>query len=73
MILVDTSVWVDYFNGVVNPQTDWLDAALGTEPVVMGDLILAEILQDFRMTEITEGTETPRRYSFHGYAGRELA
>ena len=29
MILVDSSVWIDYFNGNVTPQTDWLDSALG--------------------------------------------
>ena len=48
MILVDSSVWVDYFNGVVNPHTDHLDAILGVEPVGVGDLILAEVLQGFR-------------------------
>ena len=48
MILVDSSVWVDYFNGQVSRETDFLDALLGTEPVAIGDLILAEVLQGFR-------------------------
>ena len=48
MILVDTSVWVDYFNGFHNWQTDYLHDALGSEIVVMGDLILMEVLQGFR-------------------------
>ena len=48
MILVDTSVWVDYFNGFQNWQTDYLHDALGRERVVMGDLILMEVLQGFR-------------------------
>ena len=48
MILVDSSVWVDYFNGRVTPQTDRLDALLGVEPLAVGDLILAEVLQGFR-------------------------
>lgn len=48
MILVDTSVWIDYFNGAANPQTDRLDAALADGDVVMGDLILLEILQGIR-------------------------
>jgi predicted nucleic acid-binding protein len=48
MILVDTSVWVDYFNGTINWQTDKLDALLAKEFVIMGDIILAEILQGFR-------------------------
>ncbi|MBK1724911.1 type II toxin-antitoxin system VapC family toxin [Thiocystis violacea] len=48
MVLVDSSVWIDYFNGVVSAQTDALDALLATEPVLIGDLILTEVLQGFR-------------------------
>ena len=48
MLVVDTTVWVDYFNGVENPQTDFLHAVLDTTPILMGDLILAEVLQGFR-------------------------
>ncbi len=48
MILVDSSVWVEYFNGVGNVQTDYLDKILGSEPVGIGDLMLAEVLQGFR-------------------------
>ena len=47
MILVDSSVWIDYFRGTPTPQTDRLDALLGTEPVITGDLILTEVLQGF--------------------------
>lgn len=47
MILVDSSVWIDYFRGSVTPQTDRLDALLGTELIATGDLILAEVLQGF--------------------------
>jgi predicted nucleic acid-binding protein len=48
MILVDSSVWVDYFNGVRSRETDLLDSTLGIEPVAIGDLILTEVLQGFR-------------------------
>lgn len=48
MILVDSSVWVDYFNGVRSRETDFLDSTLGIEPVAIGDLILTEVLQGFR-------------------------
>lgn len=48
MILVDSSVWVDYFNGVRSKETDFLDATLGREPIAIGDLILTEVLQGFR-------------------------
>ena len=47
MILVDSSVWIGYFNGIANPGTEQLDALLGVEPLVTGDLILAEVLQGF--------------------------
>jgi predicted nucleic acid-binding protein len=48
MVLADTSVWIDYFNGVANWQTDRLDFLLDAEPVALGDLILTEVLQGFR-------------------------
>jgi hypothetical protein len=48
MILVDSSVWIDYFNGKKTSQTEWLDSSLGTTPVIMGDLILTEVLQGFQ-------------------------
>ncbi|MBV6505830.1 MAG: Ribonuclease VapC15 [Syntrophorhabdaceae bacterium] len=48
MILVDSSVWIDYFNGVQSSQTDWLDSSLGSTPVIIGDLILTEVLQGFQ-------------------------
>ena len=48
MILVDTSVWIHYFNGDINAHTDALDSALIEGSVALGDLILLEILQGFR-------------------------
>lgn len=48
MILVDSSVWIDYFRGVPTAQTEKLDELLDTEPVMIGDLILAEVLQGCR-------------------------
>jgi len=47
MILVDSSVWIDYFLGVTTPQTDLLDSLLGSEPVATADLVLTEVLQGF--------------------------
>lgn len=46
--MVDTSVWIDYFNGNISEQTDSLNKALGNKLVIMGDLIYTEILQGFR-------------------------
>jgi hypothetical protein len=47
MILVDSSVWIDYFNGEITSQTEKLDNLLGREPLMIGDLILTEVLQGF--------------------------
>jgi hypothetical protein len=47
LILVDSSVWIDYFRGTVTPQTERLDSLLGREPLAIGDLILVEVLQGF--------------------------
>lgn len=47
MILVDSSVWIDYFVGSITRQTETLDELLGREPLAIGDLILAEVLQGF--------------------------
>lgn len=47
MILVDSSVWIDYFRGTSTPQAEKLDSLLGSEPVVTGDLVLTEVLQGF--------------------------
>ena len=45
MILVDSSVWIDYLRGRTTPQVDKLDALLGDVPLAIGDLILTEVLQ----------------------------
>ncbi len=47
MILVDSSVWIDYFRGAPTPQTEKLDILLGSEPIATGDLCLTEVLQGF--------------------------
>ena len=47
MILVDSSVWSDYFRGIVTPQTEKLDSLLGVDPIATGDLILTEVLPGF--------------------------
>lgn len=74
MILVDSSVWIDYFNGKVTPKTDWLDSALGNEPIVIGDLILTEVLQGF---QIDKDFKTARKlllnFPFMEMLGKELA
>ncbi|MEM1412781.1 MAG: PIN domain nuclease [Pseudomonadota bacterium] len=48
MIFVDSSVWIDYFNGTDGAAASRLDALLGREPLVVGDIVLTEVLQGFR-------------------------
>jgi len=47
MTLVDSSVWIGYFRGRSTPESDRLDALLGAEPLLVGDVILTEVLQGF--------------------------
>ena len=49
MILVDSSVWIDLLNDVVTEQVRRLRALLPTTPLLIGDLILCEVLQGFRI------------------------
>jgi len=48
MILVDSSVWIDYFRAADTPQVALLDGCLGSVPLAVGDLIAAEVLQGVR-------------------------
>jgi predicted nucleic acid-binding protein len=48
MIIVDTTIWIDYFNGIRTLHTDWLDAQLARERLGLTDLILCEVLQGVR-------------------------
>ena len=48
LIFVDSSVWIDYFNGSDTPATERLHALLGREPLIVGDIVVTEVLQGFR-------------------------
>ncbi len=48
MIVVDSSVWIDFFHGVITPEVERLDGLLGVTPLAIGDLILVEVMQGFR-------------------------
>ena len=58
MVIVDTTVWVDYFNGVANSHTDWLERELARQRLGLTDLILSEVLQGVR--DEPEAVETRR-------------
>lgn len=48
MILVDSSVWIDYFNGNDTDEVKKLDLYLGNYSITIGDIILTEVLQGFK-------------------------
>jgi len=74
MILVDSSVWVDYFNGRKTRQTDRLHEALGREVVVVGDLILPEVLQGFvRDRDFNTAKDLLLRFDLVEMLGRDIA
>ncbi len=57
MILVDSSVWIDYLNGTSNRQAERLDRLLGTQPLAIGDLILTEVLQGIDSDKLFRETQ----------------
>jgi predicted nucleic acid-binding protein len=74
MILVDSSVWIDYFRGTTTPQAGMLDSLLGSEPVATGDLILAEVLQGFRADrDFNQARKLLTSLNVIDLGGREIA
>ena len=74
MLLVDSTVWIDYFNGIETPQTDYLNNLLETTPILVGDLILAEVLQGFRQdTDFEKARRALGKFLQASLVGPDLA
>jgi len=74
MILVDSSVWIDYFRGETTIQCERLDVLLGTRPVIIGDLILAEVLQGFTSDrEFSQASKLLTSLTVIDIGGRDIA
>lgn len=74
MILVDSSVWIAFFNGQDIPQAEMLDRLLGLEPILLGDLILAEVLQGFRHDrDFRSARDHLLRLPFAAMGGQKIA
>ena len=74
MILVDSSVWIDYFRGVSTAQSDRLDQLLGVEPLAVGDLILTEVLQGFtRQRDFDQALELLSGLTLVEIGGEDIA
>jgi len=74
MIVADTSVWIDYVNGIVSPQTNLLDIELESRRVAVGDLILAEFLQGFcSEKQFQEAKAIMDSLEYYDFVGKEMA
>ena len=73
MILVDSSVWIDYFRGTSTPQAEKLDSLLGSEPVVTGDLVLTEVLRASLVSTISTRPETLTSLVVVDLGGQDIA
>lgn len=74
MILVDTSVWINYFNGQISWQTNLLDRKLQTEQILAGDIIITEILQGFRKESSYQAAKKALlALPFASLCGKEIA
>ena len=74
MIVVDTSVWIDYVNGVITPQTNLLDIELENNRIITGDLIIAEFLQGFRDDkQYFDAKELMESLEYYDIVGKEIA
>jgi predicted nucleic acid-binding protein len=57
VVIVDTTVWVDYFQGAQNPETDWLHTELDRQRLGLTDIILCEMLQGVRDDVVAKEVE----------------
>lgn len=74
MIVVDTTVWVDYLNNVATLETDWLDRQLARQPFALLDLMACEILQGLSTPEeAARVLRDLRRFEIFETGGVELA
>ena len=74
MIVVDSSVWIDFFRGTRTPQAEKLDVLLGTTRIAVGDLILAEVLQGVRdEREFQQVRKTLDSFEQVDLVGRDIA
>jgi hypothetical protein len=74
VIVVDSTVWIDFFNGTPTPEVGRLRALLGTREILVGDLILCEVLQGFRHERDARAAEAALgAFDFAPMVGRDIA
>ena len=74
MILVDSSVWIDFFRGKDTPQVERLDVLFAQERIAVGDLIVTEVLQGFRSErDFNQARKTLEIFEFVDLGGSDIA
>lgn len=74
MVLVDTSVWTNYFQGIYSIQGDRLDILLDSERVATGDLIITELMQGFRTKrQVADAQQIISRLEYFNLVGKDIA
>lgn len=74
MIVVDSSVWIDFLNGRDASHVRRLNAILGVEEVALGDLMLCEVLQGLKDERAARNVEALlRRFDIVAMGGAEIA
>jgi predicted nucleic acid-binding protein len=75
MVIVDTTVWIDYLRGIENPHTEWLVRQMRRRRMGLTDLILCEVLQGIRdhaeFAEVRE--ELLQRFNVFDTGGGQIA
>jgi predicted nucleic acid-binding protein len=74
VIVVDSSVWIDFLNGRKSPHVQRLHAILGSEEIIVGDLMLCEVLQGLDGERAARDVEALlRRFEIVPMAGETIA
>jgi predicted nucleic acid-binding protein len=74
MVIVDTTVWIDYLNGVVTPQTAWFDRETTRQRMGLVDLAVCEVLQGLRSDkDAARVLAALREFEIHPSGGLDLA
>ena len=74
MVIIDTTVWIDYLNGAPTPHADWLDGEVGRQRLGLTDIILCEVLQGIRDDRLFAEVQTELlRFEVFSTGGTELA
>jgi predicted nucleic acid-binding protein len=74
VIVVDTTVWIDFLNGRSAPHVKHLRVVLGTSEIVVGDLMLCEVLQGLENERVAQEVESLlRRFDVVSMAGDAIA